>query len=277
MDASVDVSVDACATLHGMRVFEATGVLQTFVADACVHKITIDAVGAQGGSGQSGFLDGGRGAHMKGDFELAPGTMLFVLVGTRGGNSSTVGGGGGGSFVWDPASPAQPYLVAGGGGGAGFSNSGGDGLATHNGGNGCSATAGGGSNGSGSVAPIPVTNWAAGGAGWTSDGIGGGGADAQPCGVATGGKAPSNGGAGGIAGGIPVSASGGFGGGGGAQGQCNATGGGGGGGYSGGGGGIDAGDQHFTCGGGGSSFNAGTNQMNNAGENAGAGAVSISW
>lgn len=276
-------TVDSCAgnacvhESHGQQVFGLTGAVETFAASACARTITIDAVGARGGNAALMMQPGGNGAHVKGDFAIPSGTAIMVLVGAQGGDASGIGGGGGGSFAWSAASPAAPYLVAGGGGGAGYNSAGQPGLTTQKGGNGGAATGGAGTNGSGGVAPTPVTNWAAGGAGWVSDGAGGGGANATPCGLSTGGKAPKNGGAGGVAGGMNAAAVGGFGGGGGAQGQCNVTGGGGGGGYSGGGGGIDNGSPNFTGGGGGGSFNAGMNPVNMAGTNAGPGSVTISW
>jgi hypothetical protein len=275
-DGTDEVDADTC-TAHGQLTFTATGTIQALAPSSCARTITIDAAGAQGGGSTTNNQLGGLGARIQGEFTLSPGVMLSVLVGSPGGTGTSVGGGGGGSFVWDPMSPTQPYLVAGGGGGAGFSSAGLPGLSAANGGNGGSSTAGGGSNGSGGVAPTPVTNWAAGGAGWASGGAGGGGTLATPCGLSTGGKAPRNGGQGGLPGGSSTTASGGFGGGGGGQGQCTATGGGGGGGYSGGGGGIDNISPDFTGGGGGGSYNAGTNSMNMTGVNAGAGSVTISW
>jgi hypothetical protein len=265
---------------HGQQTFGATGAIQTFTPDSCVRIITIEASGAHGGNATTSGQSGGPGAHLKGDFIIASGTKLSVLVGSPGGNATNVGGGGGGSFVWNPASPAQPLLVAGGGGGAGVTNAGQPGSTTQDGSDGADAQSGGGKNGSGGVAPTSVMNWAAGGAGWASDGAGGGLAQAGMCPLATGGKAPKNGGLGGTAGGNPgATGPGGFGGGGGAQGQCNATGGGGGGGYSGGGGGIEINDTmpSFTGGGGGGSFNAGTNAMSMPSTNAGPASVVISW
>jgi len=266
--------------VHGQQMFGATGAIQPFTPNSCVRVITIEATGAQGGSSMANGQPGGFGAHIKGDFIIADGVVLSVLVGSPGGSAVNVGGGGGGSFVWNPASPAQPYLVAGGGGGAGLNSAGQLGLTTQNGGNGVATLSGGGTNGSGGVAPTPVTNWAAGGAGWVSNGADGGGAmtTSQACSLATGGKAPKNGGLGGAAGGNAGNTGpGGFGGGGGAQGQCNATGGGGGGGYGGGGGGIDNSPPNFTGGGGGGSFNAGANATSMPSTNAGAGSVTITW
>lgn len=260
----------------GSITLAATGAIQTFTASACVRTITVEASGAQGGSTSGQSHVGGLGATTKGDFVVTEGLALSVLVGAAGGNAQYVGGGGGGSFVWNPASAGTPLLVAGGGGGAGYSTDGGPGLTSAAGGNGVDTTAGAGTAGSGGVEPTPKSNWAAGGAGWLSDGAGAGGTSTASCGRAAGGKSPANGGAGGAGGGNNTGA-GGFGGGGGAQGQCTATAGGGGGGYSGGGAGTDRGTTNFTGGGGGGSFNAGANPTSVQGAHAGAGSVTISW
>jgi hypothetical protein len=277
-------TVDSCAAnaclheiVHGQQVFTSTGALQTFTPNACVRNLTIDAFGAQGGDSTANAQPGGLGAHVKGDFTITSGTVFSVLVGAAGGAAGNIGGGGGGTFVWNSLASTDPYLVAGGGGGAGFNSPGQPGLITQNGGNGGVATQGAGTNGSGGVPPVPVTNWGAGGAGWLSDGAGGGGVKAAMCTLATGGRTPKNGGAPGIAGGTALVGSGGFGGGGGGQGQCNGTGGGGGGGYSGGGGGIDNISPNFTGGGGGGSFNAGTHTTGEPGVHAGGGVVTFSW
>jgi hypothetical protein len=275
-DTCVD-SVCVHEEKHGQQVFVANNSIQTFVPDACIRSITIEASGAQGGDSLMNAQPGGLGARVKGSFAVASGTSLLVLVGHQGGTAVRLGGGGGGSFVWNPAAPARPLVAAGGGGGAGLTSPGQPGLISEEGGHGGAATAGGGSNGMGGGAPMPVTNWAAGGAGWNGDGASGGGDLATPCGLATGGKSPRNGGNGGTPSAQLAAAIGGFGGGGGAQGQCNATGGGGGGGYSGGGGGIDHTSPNFTGGGGGGSFNGGINPMNQPGVHVGMGSVTISW
>jgi hypothetical protein len=70
----------------------------------------IEAFGAQGG-GNNQF---GRGAQIRGDFNLTAGQQLKIIVGQQGGFSSS-GSGGGGSFVATSAN--VPLIVAGGGGG----------------------------------------------------------------------------------------------------------------------------------------------------------------
>ncbi|NBR37617.1 MAG: hypothetical protein EBT80_09795, partial [Chitinophagales bacterium] len=108
----------------------------------------IEAFGAQGG----GNNQYGRGAQMRGDFQLNAGQQIKILVGQQGGlYGSGSGSGGGGSFVTTSAN--VPLIVAGGGGGQYDAGSqlfnahavtGNNGQAT-----GCTAggTAGGGGNG----------------------------------------------------------------------------------------------------------------------------------
>ena len=75
----------------------------------------IDVYGAQGGNGTgSGTSTGGRGARVRGEFDLTVGQRLKILVGQQGGSNSA-GGGGGGSFVTYDNN--VPLIVAGGGGG----------------------------------------------------------------------------------------------------------------------------------------------------------------
>jgi hypothetical protein len=72
----------------------------------------IEAAGAQGGG-----PFGGKGARLRGTFDLTAGERLEILVGQQGLDNGVVKGGGGGSFVATEASGA-PLVVAGGGGGA---------------------------------------------------------------------------------------------------------------------------------------------------------------
>ncbi|MCF8220151.1 MAG: hypothetical protein K9I97_01585, partial [Cryomorphaceae bacterium] len=214
----------------------------------------IEAFGAQGG-GQGNF---GRGAQIRGDFNLTAGQQLKILVGQSGGVSSS-GSGGGGSFVTDNANVA--LLVAGGGGGqytSGSSLHNAHAVTTNNGqATGCS---------SGGVS-------GAGGAGCNSSGASGGGglnSNGTNGSYGTGGMAFVNGGNGGNHGSSAICV-GGFGGGGGTHG--NTGGGGGGGGYSGGAGGWH--DNNTGNGGGGGSYNTGTNQSNTGGVRVGDGLVTI--
>jgi len=222
----------------------------------------IEAFGAQGG------CNGGNGARMRGDFVLAQGTQLKILVGQQGSAAPAAVGNGGGGGTYVAKADNTPVIAAGGGGGTGhncYNDYDMSGVTGIDGIKGKYETAGlGGVNGQG------------GGYGLTTEGVpnaGGGGGfygDGGSIGHANGGKAFVNGGVGG-------STTGGFGGGGGSD-QfiygCGSSphGGSGGGGYSGGGGGAT------NCngpGGGGGSYNNGANQSNSAGANSGHGKVTI--
>ena len=78
------------------------------------------AVGRQNNSGSS-TRAGGKGAYMKGCFNLTQGTSVKILIGQRGSNGKTgsplPGGGGGGTFV--VLNSGNPLIIAGGGGGGG--------------------------------------------------------------------------------------------------------------------------------------------------------------
>lgn len=85
----------------------------------------IEAWGASGAQGQesasSNKTAGGKGAFMKGTFNLTRGNVLKILVGQAGSEGATgyplPGGGGGGTFVTFSSNTA--LIVAGGGGGGG--------------------------------------------------------------------------------------------------------------------------------------------------------------
>ena len=88
---------------------------------------TIDAYGAQGGYSSYNGYEGGEGARMRGDFTLAEGTILKILVGQEGEDQYYDCGGGGGTFVTTATN--TPLVIAAGGGGAsasGFNGSGTD-------------------------------------------------------------------------------------------------------------------------------------------------------
>ena len=78
------------------------------------------AVGRQNNSGSS-TRAGGKGAYMKGCFNLTQETSVKILIGQRGSNgkigSPLPGGGGGGTFV--VLNSGNPLIIAGGGGGGG--------------------------------------------------------------------------------------------------------------------------------------------------------------
>ncbi|QIB64948.1 hypothetical protein [Kineobactrum salinum] len=190
----------------------------------------ITAVGAQGTSGDAGFV-GGSGASLQADFSLDTGTVLQVAVGQVGLENGCNGGGGGGSFVVGPTE--EPLLVAGGGGGTravvgqngcdaslttfGIIGSGGDTTSA------CTVK----NVDEGLGGTVSASSWGSAGAGF----FGNGAVD----GFATAALSWANGV---LGGGVGGSAEGGFGGGGSGTGSC---GGGGGGGYSGGDGGRVAG------------------------------------
>ena len=83
----------------------------------------IEAWGASGaeGRGANEARPGGKGAYMKGTFNLTRGTLLKILVGQAGSTGNTgkplPGGGGGGTFITSSSNTA--LIVAGGGGGGG--------------------------------------------------------------------------------------------------------------------------------------------------------------
>ena len=212
---------------------------------------TVQALGAQGGAVSS--TQGGLGASISGVFSLTAGETLHILVGQMGTSSSSGSGAGGGTFVtrFPHNTNASILVIAGGGGGVESGSSVFDGVTTQNGGS--NGSVNGGTNGNG---------------GQNDHGHGGSGFFTSPTGNTDhGGTFPLpyvNGGVGGL-----NTYNGGFGGGG--AGASVATGGGGG--YS---GGASGGDHSGTGGGGGGSYNSGTNQLNQAGANAGHGKVIIS-
>ncbi len=221
---------------------------------------SIEVFGAQGGGSTS--RPGGKGARMKGEFGLANGTVLNILVGQSGFiNDVSAGnrGGGGGTFVWDSASPSQPLIVAGGGGGSNIS------VTSALLGLDAVTTTGGAARADGAGSPGSAGNGASpGGAGFLSN------SSNEDSGVPA--LSALNGGTGGD--GYTASTHyGGFGGGGGGGGSPSTTyGSGGGGGYS---GGAGQGAPGSVGGGGGGSYNSGANQDNLAGVRSNDGVVII--
>ena len=248
------------------------------------HKVTLDEgiqiwqvplngsylIEAWGATGAEGRLNagpsaatraGGKGAYMKGSFNLTQGTMLKILVGQTGKVGQTgfplPGGGGGGTFV--VLSSGISLIIAGGGGGGGAPGVGYDvgdpGQITGEG------SQSGGSNGTGGMIyeeGSPSNSFEAGaGGGLTGDG--------ESAVITTGGNSFVNGGQGGDS---MTSANGGFGGGGGGGKFPGA-----GGGYSGGGVFMKTGNK--TIAGGGGSLNSGANPVKKEGVNGGDGKVAI--
>ncbi|XP_019647723.1 PREDICTED: LOW QUALITY PROTEIN: uncharacterized protein LOC109488024 [Branchiostoma belcheri] len=215
----------------------------------------------------------GRGAVLRGTFNLKQGENLKILVGQEGAENTVDWsvGGGGGTFV--TRGDNTPLIIAGGGGGAGYN------LQTHNrlcdgtvsttgnksyGGTGCS----GGSNGQGAI-EWKGNHMGGGGGGLLTDGGSSKQFGGDSCVLGgEGGKAFVNGGVGGR--GEYSNAGGGFGGGGGSYGAGG--GGGGGGGYS---GGCRGESRIPNGGGGGGSFNSGTDTSGQDGANDGPGYVVI--
>ena len=98
-----------------------SGEVTSFVVPPMVYTLSVEAWGAQGGDNITLTGLGGKGARMRGQFNVATDMLLDIIVGERGhdatsGNAANgSGGGGGGSFIWiDGAN--TPMLVAGGGG-----------------------------------------------------------------------------------------------------------------------------------------------------------------
>jgi len=231
-------------------------------------RYRIEAAGAQGASATTVFA-GGQGARVRGDFALAVGAKLRVLVGQQGmalgkASGSGNGGGGGGTFVVD-STTGKPLVVAGGGGGTrqAASQNGCDGRASQEGGGGSfdsptSSCLPRGAGTAGTGGSVSQSGRGSGGGGFTTDG-------ASDVYWGQGGFSLAAGGNGGTPpAGCGPDGPGGFGGGGTGNG-C--YGGGGGGGYSGGDGGSIAG--------GGGSFNGGVDPVSVAGANAGDGLVTI--
>lgn len=267
--------------------FSATGALQLYIVPES-GRYVIEAAGAQGGGNPA--AQGGKGARLRGVFQLRAGDILNLVVGQQGlpglnlptaddGYAgfappeqagvapalSRGGGGGGGTFVWKNTltggRPDWPLLAAGGGGGGGLER-GGEAVVTPDAARGQGP---GGRNGHGGSSDMGVFYYnGGGGGGWLTPGVHGAGPTYCQGGTHWEGGAGAS--FGGYAGGH-----GGYGGGGG--GCFFRAGAGGGGGYSGGGGG---GGRTSPSGGGGSSYNAGAQAFNVPGVQCGDGWVRIS-
>jgi|GEM_PF-6954789 len=253
---SVDIGT-AGGGVSGSDTIMYTGNIVTYtVPSGCNGVITIEAWGAEGGFGTSSNIQPGLGAYQKGDFNLAPGTELRILVGQR---PPAGNGGGGGTYVVDTSN--APIIIAGGGGG-GSQTTDDNNKQGQAGDNGATGAASGGTGGTmGSGGNIGTTGFQSGaGGGLLTNGANGWSSN-------TGGLSFLNGGGGGTTGSAP----GGFGGGGSGSGYVV---GGGGGGYSGGGSG---GNVSAGVGGGGGSFNSGTNPTRTSGLRAGNGMIIITY
>jgi hypothetical protein len=117
------------------QTFSYTGAAQTFTVPAGVTLVTVDAVGAAGGSAGG---TAGLGEEIQATLTVTPGDVLNVYVGGAGGNSSGAfngggignGGGGGASDIRMGGTTITPtdyrVIVAGGGGGAQLYSTGGN-------------------------------------------------------------------------------------------------------------------------------------------------------
>ena len=271
--------------LEGDVTINTQGIQEWTVPETGTYRIT--AGGAEGGTQTyDGGYDGGRGAIICGDFSLNSGETIHILVGQKGEDTrlsvdNAAPGGGGGTFVYKDSSDTYPLIAAGGGGsGARCISAGTQDASFGTSGYRSGSCDNGGSNGNGGISNEGGSSyWAGGGTGWLTDGTGGNNPtnyDYNPGGQgAEGGRAPRNGGYGGVRhnDGSDEGGDGGFGGGGG--GGSDNMGGGGGGGYSGGGG-----ARYDECGnepgGGGGSYNSGSNPQN-IGYNTGPGYVTITF
>ncbi|MGE5456089.1 MAG: immunoglobulin-like domain-containing protein [Ignavibacteriales bacterium] len=238
------------------KVTSSNGIQLWTVPNTGVYQIEV--WGAQGGG-----TAGGKGARMRGDFNLTAGQVLKILVGQMGitTDNTNAAQGGGGSFV--ALNDNTPLIISGGGGGNSgsiYSTAQPDGQIGTTGGYGRDTNTNTGSPG--------VNGYG----GYESQNGHGGGGFYGPANTTQGGLAFIDGGTGGYYG---AGLEGGFGGGGSTAATTYPRGGGGGG-YSGGGGArSDTTSTSYATAGGGGSYNAGSNQSNNSGVRTGAGLIVI--
>ncbi|MBI4701412.1 MAG: hypothetical protein HY744_09670, partial [Deltaproteobacteria bacterium] len=253
------------ACVPGSKTFNVTQTIEKLTIPVGCGSVNIKAAGGSGGENIAliGQNLAGKGALIAGDFKIAGGTELQIIVGKRGtdasqGNTANgAGGGGGGSFV-RVTNSGTPLVVAGGGGGSCLTN---NGPPHYYGKPGVTTNNGSGSRSHDQYNDAPGgTN---GGEGWSGSGGRGWNLIWQD----PAGKQSCN-----------YGGHGGYGGGGGSgcqPNQCNPLHhAGGGGGYSGGGAG---GTCYYFGGGGGGSYNAGSNPSNQEGANQGNGYVTLTW
>jgi len=287
--------------------FNYTGALQTWTVPCGVTSVTIEAKGAQGGSGTQYFSyaggTGGLGADVKATYTVVPSSTLNVYVGGQllfngGGSAQTFGGAGNGGDASDVRvgglALSNRIIVAGGGGGGGAEGNGS--YTNNNGGNGGAGglygyvgqpgtSQGGGSytaglNGTSLSGGNGGLGYYDGGAGGGGGGAGGGGAG-NSCSYCA--DVAGNGGTGGACGQNESNygANGGCLGVGGSSTTSSSNGGGGGGGYYGGGGGSAGNGNQWAGGGGGgggsSYIGSGSNSTVTDGVISGNGSVTITW
>jgi len=231
------------------QTFSYTGSLQTYTVPFKVYSINVDARGARGGGGVSGF-----GARVQTTLSVTPGETLYIYIGDTGNygvsdsNTSYNGGGTGGN-------PSDPNTKGADGGGASDIRQGGTSLTQR------VVVAGGGGGGAN-------YSGGAGGQNGSNGAIGG-------CSSVAGGGTQSGGGSGGTGDGNGSAGSLGSGGSGGNSSGGYRAGAGGGGGYYGGGGGCGWNIGGGGGGGGGSSYSSGTNTTYTSGYQNGDGQIII--
>ena len=126
----------------------------------------IEVWGARGGNATSYSSHPGKGARMRGYFELTAGTTLKILVGQKGQDVVYGGGGAGGTFV--ATIDNDPLIIAGGGAGTRYStNYNGAHATTSESGQNSASGYSGGSDGYGGIGP---SNGASGGGGLMGNG-----------------------------------------------------------------------------------------------------------
>ena len=134
---STPTATDNCSG-SGMdsSIFNFTGALDSFIVPSGITSISIEALGAGGGSGATGGNSasggaGGKGSKATGTLTVTPGQKLYIQVGGAGstptggyngggnGGSTNAGGGGGASDVRYPGYSTSDRIIVGGGGGGG--------------------------------------------------------------------------------------------------------------------------------------------------------------
>lgn len=108
--------------MSNTKTFYGTGARQTWVVPSNIGGSTVhvELWGAAGGNNPNGTL-GGKGGRVMGTLAVAPGDVLYLYVGVKGGNSSTHQGGKGGTYGYPAAGVGgagnEGYPAGGGGGG----------------------------------------------------------------------------------------------------------------------------------------------------------------
>ena len=120
--------LDACES--GSKTFDYTGQPQSWTVPPCVHSVTLEVYGAQGGGNGFAVPTGGKGGKASGKLAVTPGQTLNIFVGGSGTDGGGWNGGGKNVSAWAKgwgggasdvrlggAALSDRKLVAGGGGG----------------------------------------------------------------------------------------------------------------------------------------------------------------